>query len=240
MTTESGLKRFWNAIKPPPAAPRRPSEGSSISPKQRLRRKRLVVGIAMVVLAGVGAWGVDSYLAAAPTRADAAFQEGIRLMALGKYADALNRFTKATNTWPALAAGYFERGLARVRLREPDPAMKDFEQALNLDPNLTEAHTELGSIYRQRGDMNRAMSEFTVAINLGSAVEANYQRGQIYESLGEHQKALEDYNLAIGGRPDAPFVYRARALTRENLGDQAGAEDDRQKADSMERPFASK
>ena len=123
-----------------------------------------------------------------------------------------------------------------MSLREPDPAAKDFEQAINLEPKLTEAHTALGSIYRQRGDLNRAMNEFAVAINLGSAVEANFQRGQIYESLGDHQKALEDYNLAIGARPDAPFVYRARATTRANLGDQAGAKDDRQKADSIERP----
>jgi tetratricopeptide (TPR) repeat protein len=71
-------------------------------------------------------------------------------------------------------------------------------------------------------------------------VEANYQRGQMYESLGEHQKALQDYNLAIGGMPDAPYIYRARALTRENLGDGAGARDDRQKADSIEFPNARK
>ena len=108
--TESGLKRFWNAIKPPPAVPRRPSEGSSKSPQQRRRRKQLVVGVAAVVLSGVGAWAVYSYLASAPARADAALQEGIRLVALGKYVDAVNRFTKATDIRPALAAGYLERG----------------------------------------------------------------------------------------------------------------------------------
>jgi tetratricopeptide (TPR) repeat protein len=60
----------------------------------------------------------------------------------------------------------------------------------------------------------------------------------MYESLGEHQKALEDYNQAIGGMPDAPYVYRARAMTRENLGDETGAKEDRQKAISIERPYA--
>jgi tetratricopeptide (TPR) repeat protein len=256
---ESGLKRFWNAIKPPPAVPRRPSEHSPTrsrgfweflkpppaaggppkterTPEERRRRKRLVVGTVAVILIGAGAWGIYTYIASAPQRAQTVLQEGKALVAQGKYQEALDRFTRATGIWPPLAAGYFERGLAHRNLRQTDAAVQDFEQAINADSNLADAHTALGTIYRERGDLKSAVNEFTLAINLGSAVEANYQRGQMYESLGEHQKALDDYNQAIGGMPDSPFVYRARALTRENLGDAAGAKDDRQKADSIEFP----
>jgi tetratricopeptide (TPR) repeat protein len=256
---ESGLKRFWNAIKPPPAVPRRPSEHSPTrsgsfweflkpppaaggppkterSPEERRRRKRLVLGTAAAILIAGGAWGIYAYIASAPQRAQAVLQEGKALVAQGKYQEAVERFTRATDIWPPLAAGYFERGLAHRNLRQTDAAAQDFEQAISADSNLTEAHTSLGAIYRERGDLKNAVKEFTLAINLGSTVEANYQRGQMYESLGEHQKALEDYNQAIGGMPDSPFVYRARALTRANLGDAEGAKDDRQKADLIEHP----
>jgi tetratricopeptide (TPR) repeat protein len=256
---ESGLKRFWNAIKPPPAAPRRPSEHSPTtsrsfweflkpppavggppkterSPEERRRRKQLVVGTSVAILIGGGAYGIYVYIASAPQRAAAVLLEGKAVMAQGKYQEAVERFTRATDIWPPLAAGYFERGLAHRNLHQTDAAVQDFEQAINADPNLADAHTALGAIYRERGDLKNAVQEFTLAIDLGSAVEANYQRGQMYESLGEHQKALEDYNQAIGGLPDAPFVYRARALTLENLGDAAGAKNDRQKADSIEHP----
>jgi tetratricopeptide (TPR) repeat protein len=257
---ESGLKRLWNAIKPPPPVPRRPSEQSPArsksfweflkpppaagppknerSPEERNRRKRLLVGTAAAILIGGGAWGVYAYVASAPQRAEAVLQEGMRLMASGKNPEAVARFTKATDIWPPLAAGYLERGLAHLNLHETDAAVKDFQEAIDVNSNLTEAHTALGSIYRQRGDLKGAVKEFTLAIKLGSDVEANYQRGQMYESLGEHQKALEDYSQAIGGMPDAPYVYRARAMTRENLGDEAGAKEDRQKALLIEHPYA--
>lgn len=259
---ESGLKRFWNSIKPPPPVPRRPSEPSPVrktsfwaflkpppaiglekserSPEERRRRKRLLIGTAAAILVGGGAWEVYSYIVSAPKRAEALLRDGMRLMASGKSKDAVGRFTKATDTWPPLAAGYLERGLAHRNLNEMDLAMQDFEHAIDVNPNLTEAYTALGSIYRQQGDLNRAVKEFTLAINLGSAVEANYQRGEVYESLGEHQKALEDYNQAIAGLPDAPYVYRARAVVRENLGDEDGAQDDRKRAESIERPYASR
>jgi tetratricopeptide (TPR) repeat protein len=261
---ESGLKRFWKAIKPPSPVPRRPSGQSPLrskglwealkpppavgpveserSPEERRRRKMLVVVTAALILVGGGAWGVysgvSSYIASAPARAQAAFQDGMRLMSPGKYQQAVERFTNATTIWPPLTSAYLERGLAHLNLHEMDLAAADLEQAIKLDPNLPEAHTALGNLYRERGDLNRAVNEFTLAINLASTVDAYDQRGHLYESLGEHQKALEDYNRAISELPEFPHLYRARAVTRQNLGDEAGAKEDRQKADLLEHSAA--
>ena len=239
---ESGLKRLWNAIKPPPPVPWHSSEQagglpeSELSAEEHRRRKRLLIITAVAIAMGGVGWAAYSYIASAPQRADAALQEGMRLMASGQYKGAEERFTRATEIFPSLATGYLERGLAHLNLHEPDLAIKDFEHAIDLNPNFAEAHTALGGVYRERGDLKHAVGEFTLAINLGSAVDANYQRAQMYESLGEHQKALEDYNQAIAGLPDAPYVYRARAVTREILGDAAGAKQDRHTADLIEHP----
>ena len=55
-----------------------------------------------------------------------------------------------------------------------------------------------------------------------------------YESLGQHQKAIEDYDKAVQESPDSPAVYRARSMARRNIGDQAGYEADRDKANSID------
>jgi len=240
---ESGFRRLWNAIKLPPAVQRRSFDDQyrrsfwDVLKLPAAVRRIVLIATGAVLVAG-GAWGAYSYVSGAPRRAQAALGDGLRLMASGKYQQAIETFTRATNIWPRLGAGYLERGLAYLNLRDPGAAAADFRRAIEVDRTLTEAHTALGSIYRQQGDLNGAVNEFTTAIALGSTVDANYQRGQLYESLGEHQKAIEDYNVAITQFPDAPYVYRARALSKENLGDRAGAEGDRRTAYSIEHPYS--
>jgi tetratricopeptide (TPR) repeat protein len=231
MTSDPLWKRFWNAIKPPPAVE---SRDEGISSEEKQKRRRLLMVSAVVLAAGALAWGVYLYVASAPMRAERAFEDGMRLMGSGDYKGAAGRFTDAVRIWPQLAAGYFERGLAREDMNQPDAAMEDFGLALGLDPNMGPAHTALGKIFRDRGDLTRAMNEFTVSIDLNSNTDALYQRGQVHESLGQHQQAIHDYDAAIHEQPDAPYVYRARAMSKDALNDHEGAEQDRRIAIQIE------
>jgi tetratricopeptide (TPR) repeat protein len=120
-------------------------------------------------------------------------------------------------------------------MNQVDPAKEDFERAIAGDPNLGPAHTALGEIYRERGDLTRAMTEFTAAINITADTDAFYQRGQVHELLGEHQQAIQDYDAAIHDQPDAPYVYRARAMARDAMGDHDEAQQDRRTAIRIER-----
>ncbi|HEY1760258.1 MAG TPA: tetratricopeptide repeat protein [Bryobacteraceae bacterium] len=228
----SGLTRLWNAIKPPPAVK---VQESGLPKEEKLRRRRLVVGTAAVLVAGALAWGIYAYIASEPDRAQKVFQDGMLLMGAGDSKGAEARFTKAVGIWPHLASGYLERGLVRKSMNQVDAAMADFEQALSLDSSLGAAHTALGTIYSERGDRVRAMNEFTQAINLEPNAHAFYERGELHELMGEHPQAIEDYNAAIHEEPDAPYVYRARALTRDEIGDHDGALADRIVANRIER-----
>jgi tetratricopeptide (TPR) repeat protein len=258
--SKSPLKRLWDAVKPPPAPPRRVAEYTplrdpswvgrflrsikpppavnsarqGISPEEKLRRRRIVRGAAALVAAGGAAWGTYFYISSAPARATQAFQDGMRLMGKSDLKGAEQRFTKALSNDPQLASAYLERGLVRSGLQDADAAVQDFEHALALDQNMAPAHTGLGLIYRGRGDVARAINEFTLSIQLASNTDALYQRGQLYESLGQHEKAIADYDAAIHEQPDAPHVYRARAMARETAGDHAGAEEDRGRAHRIE------
>jgi len=227
-----GLARLWNAIKPPPAAAR---ERDGVSEETRLRRRKLGFATAAVVVVVGGAWGAYLYVASAPTRADAAFHQGMLRMGAGDYKGAVERFTKAVDIWPRMAAGYFERGVALRSMNQPDAAIEDFGRAISQDSSMATAHTALGTIYRERGDLTRAMNEFGLSLQLNTSTEAFYERGQVHESLGQHQQAIDDYGAAIHEQPDSPYVYRARAMSLDALGDHARAAQDRRTAILIER-----
>lgn len=217
-------------MKPPPAVRRADEEEKTLTSKQK-RLLRLASGL--VAAAAIG-WAVYVYVSGARQRADTRFQAAMRVMRPGGYGDSIKVFTQAINIW-ALPGAYLERGVAHHYLGEDDAALADFNQAIELDPRLAAAYSARGSIFRARGDFKRAMEEFTKSINIESNVNAYYERGETYESLGEHQKAIDDYDKAVQELADAPFVYRARALAKRNLGDDAGYRADRDKAKSLEK-----
>jgi tetratricopeptide (TPR) repeat protein len=220
----SRVRRLWNAIKPPPSV-REPSR--VLTPDQRRRRRLIFTSSALAILVGGAGWSLYVYDTSAPQRAAAKLQEGMRLAAVGNDAAAIRLYTRALEISPSLNLARFQRGLAHQNLNEQELSVADFEKVVEADPRMGAAHTALGSIYRQRGDSQRAVAEFSRAIDVNGDMDAYYQRGQVYESLGEHEKAIGDYDAAINQMRDAPYVYLARALARENLGDRDGAEQDR-------------
>jgi tetratricopeptide (TPR) repeat protein len=230
MDVGSFLARWWNSIKPlPEEASRR-----APVPAQKRRQRRLIKRTVGLVALAVAGWYVYGYIASAPERANTQLQEGMRKMQPGAYREAVARFDRAIGIKPDLAEAYLERGIAHHFLGETEPALADLDKALDLNPDLAAAYNERGAIYRQRGDPRKAIEELSKSIKAQNTTDGYYQRGQAYESLGQHQKAIEDYDQAVAQMRESPFVYRARALAKDKLGDTEGAKQDRAKADSIE------
>lgn len=229
---ESGFARLWQLIAPPPA-----DRGSVTQrPKLQARQKRLLTIAASVVVLAGGGWATYSYISGAQQRAEDEFQAGMKSMHPGQYQNAVGRFTHAIQIHE-LAKAYLERGNAHRFLGEDDQAMADFEKAAELDPGLARAYSNLGSIYRDRHDMRHALEAYSKSIAISPNVDALFERGEMYEAAGEHQKAIDDFSVAIEGIRDAPYMYRARALAKRNLGDIAGYEADRDQARAIEHPI---
>lgn len=228
--SDSAFGRLWNLVKPPPAV-----KGGTQRRKLQPRQKRLLIVAAAVVVIGGGSWAVYSYIAGAPQRAEAEFQAGMKFMQPGQYQNAIPRFTRAIQIHE-LANAYLERGTAYRYMGQIDLAIADFEKSADLDSSLARAYSGLGSIYRDRGDMKRALEQYTKSIAISHNVDALFERGEMYEAVGEHQKAIDDFTAAIDGIRDAPYIYRARALAKRNMGDIAGYEADRDEARGIERP----
>lgn len=233
--SESALTRLWNSIKPPSIENRPP-----LSPEERelrRRQRKLVLGtLAGLAALGAGAYGWN-YIASAPQRAANEYNEGLKLMSPGKYGGAVACFTRALNIKPQNPDAYLQRGDAHRALNELDAALADYQAAAQLNASLAPAHTGIAMIYLSRGDQRHALDELTRSIDLQPTTDAYYQRGQIYESQGDHRKAIAEYDRAIAEQRDAPFVYLARALAKQHLGDEQGAAEDRQAAAQITQHF---
>jgi tetratricopeptide (TPR) repeat protein len=230
MGVGSFLTHWWNSIKP---LPEEASRRAPVSAQKRRQRRLIKRTIGLAALAGAG-WYVYSYIAGAPERANAQLQAGMQKMQPGAYREAVAHFDRAVGIQPDLAEAYLERGVAHHFLGETGPALADLDKALDLNPDLAAAHNERGAIYRERGDTRKAIEELSRSIQAQATPDGYYQRGQAYESLGQHQKAIEDYDQAVAQLRESPFVYRARALAKDKLGDTEGAKQDRAKADGIE------
>jgi tetratricopeptide (TPR) repeat protein len=221
------LRRVWDAVKPPPPVPAR----------RRLNRaqRRLLRITAILLALGASSWGIYAFIASAPERALSHYQQGMRLLGPGDFKGAAAELTKAIAIVPRYADAYLGRGKARQAAGQSDAALADFEKAIAINPTLEAAYTASGVLRRDRGDIPNALTDFTHSIQLHATADAYYQRGLTYQTLGQTQSAAHNYDLAIELDPSAPYSYRARAKARHDLGDTAGAREDQEKADRVER-----
>jgi tetratricopeptide (TPR) repeat protein len=232
---QSAFTRFWNTVNPPPSSnrPGPPPPSAKVLEMKRRQRRLITITLAVAVAIGASAWTYN-FVSSAPERADKEFQDGMKFMSPGKYQDAVVHFTKALSIYSQLPNAYLERGNANRVLGEMDAALADYQAAADLNPVLPEAHSGIALIYIERHDINHALEHLNKSISLHPTVEAFYQRGQILEAQGQHAKAIADYDRAIAEERDAPYMYRARALAKANMGDADGAHADREIAGKIE------
>jgi tetratricopeptide (TPR) repeat protein len=223
----SFLPRVWDAVKPPPPLPAR----------RRLNRSqgRLIRGTVVVVVLGASAWGVYAWIASAPDRALNYFMKGNSLLGPGDFRGAAAQFTKAIEVSPKFAEAYRARGDAWQKAGQSDAALADFEKAIAIDPGDWLAYISRGMLWRSRGDSQRALADFARSIQLHPTADAYYQRGLTNQALGEAEGAVDDYGRAIERDPGAPYAYRARAKAKRDLGDMAGAKEDQETAERVEK-----
>jgi tetratricopeptide (TPR) repeat protein len=234
MMPESPLSRFWEMVKPPPPV-NRPILTPQVLALRRRQRKLVMITAGAVAMLAAG-YGVFTYIGNAPLRADKEFQEGMRMMRPDKYQDAVLHFNRALEISGQRADVYLQRGNAHRALADPDAALADFQVAAELNPSLAEAHNGIALMYIERRDPRHALEELNKSLAVQPTIDAYYQRGELLEAQGEHQRAIADYDQAIALARDAPYMYRARAMAKEKLGDLEGARSDRDHATEIEQP----
>jgi tetratricopeptide (TPR) repeat protein len=84
----------------------------------------------------------------------------------GKFAEAIEQFTRALDQNPAYAIAYNGRGFARYRLKKYAEAIADFDEAIRLNPNYANAYQNRSVARRASGDRPGAESDLAKAMSL--------------------------------------------------------------------------
>jgi len=116
--------------------------------------------------------------------------------------------------YPTEKEAYVIRALRKSEVGELDSAMSDLTKATELDPLFSDGFGLRGELKRRKGDMEGYKQDELLAA----------------EARKTGNWRLNDCDRMIKRQPDNPRLYRNRAALKEEIGDSAGAEADRQKA----------
>ena len=153
--------------------------------------------------------------------------------------EAVEDITRVIEMQPDVAEHYAFRADTYLELDDPASAVKDYTKLIDLNHS-GEAYKGRGLCFVKMNASQRAIDDFTKAIEQDPKVEFYLQRGLAWGTLGDHRKAIADFDRASEMRSDLSAIYRARAAEKLAIGDGAGAERDREKATSLEKPVPPK
>lgn len=142
----------------------------------------------------------------------------------GKYAEAVNAFTRALQANPSSAEAYAGRGLAKRGLNDNAGAMVDITRALELDPKNADAYRGRSMVKRSQNDYQGALADADRSVQFAPDNYRSYlTRGLAKNGLGNFSGALADYNRAIELNPTYAQSYLYRGNARLSLKDDRGA-----------------
>lgn len=160
-----------------------------------------------------------------------AMEAGNSALNNGDYDGAVEAYTQAIETNPALADAYRARGYAYNLLGQTNEAFADYSQALELDPNNADALYGRADINLQQGNAEQALADYDRAIELNP--RANYfyvGRAWAYFTQGRFDEALLDANKALELLPDDVAAYDVRSNALLELGELDAALSDIERA----------
>jgi len=135
--------------------------------------------------------------------AAAHYQEGLRLSAKGRHAEAISRFEAALATDPADARVLFALGNSARVLGLPKVAEEFYRRVLAAEPTRIEALVNLANVLRGNGQFEaaRALIEPALSRNPESA-ELWLTLGSIHREMGNGFEAKAHYREALKFKPD--------------------------------------
>jgi len=174
-----------------------------------------------------------------------------RLLAEGQLKAQQRDFTAAIDSFTALLRVHpddplvlFHRAHARAELGDHQGASEDLQKIMRHNIDVASAAvrknandklslTALAFAQFETGDFRASIDNYSKVLSLDpSDVNALFGRANARQMSGDREGALSDYTAALGHdtRTLRPEIYVARAKTRFDLGDLAGANEDLQLA----------
>ena len=145
----------------------------------------------------------------------------------GRIDEALDVLTRAIIESPNDASLIGTRGSMLLAQDRAFDALVDLEKAVSLAPNSALLLVNRSQAYLKFNRVEEAMADLDKAVVLSpQLVPARFNRGTLLYAENRVKEALADFDVCIRVAPETPGPYFNRAVSRDALGDQAGAVDD--------------
>ncbi|HKQ47075.1 MAG TPA: tetratricopeptide repeat protein [Phycisphaerae bacterium] len=133
----------------------------------------------------------------------------------GELEEAARYFSETIRLNPKFAEARNNLGHASIQLGRLDDAEAHLQEAIRLVPHYVNAHFNLGLLRERQGRREEAIAEYRMATGFDphfvygylSASEQMAKAGESAEALAELDRGL----AALQGRPDAAWLYKAKA-----------------------------
>jgi tetratricopeptide (TPR) repeat protein len=137
-----------------------------------------------------------------PESAPAQYALGYYNYIAGRYQEAIQPLTRATELQPDLARNFATLGAAYQRLNDFDKAIGHYNQSIRLAPT-KDAYSSLGVLYYSTGQFAESAASFRKALDVDPAsATTHHNLGDAYERLGKMAEARAEYLEGIA-RADA-------------------------------------
>ena len=151
----------------------------------------------------------------APSEAQAWRERGEDALESRRFAQALERFTRALELDPDNPQAYVHRGLCKAALERHADALADFERAVELDPSGASSRLNLALCKTELGRHDEALEDYDLALELDpDNPQAYVHRGLCKELLRRYPEAIEDYDRALELDPNNAAAYHNRGDCR--------------------------
>jgi len=173
--------------------------------------------------------------------AQAAFDEGVRLMKMGKkhYKEARKPLQRATELDGRLFEAWHDLGVIETSLGNFDKAVDDFERALSIQPGARKTLLAYGESLRRAHRPKKAASVYAKWLDADpNDFEMRARYGQVLREAGSLDESLEQARLLLGTAGEnvshTVIAYNALALTYYKMGKYELAETALKKASDLD------
>jgi tetratricopeptide (TPR) repeat protein len=177
--------------------------------------------------------------------AQAAFEEGVRVMKMGRrhYKEARKPLEHAVQLDPRLYEAWHDLGVIETALGNFDAASDDFKRALDIQPGARKTLLAYGESLRRAHQPKKSAEVYARWLNADpNDFEIRSRFGQVLREAGELDESLEQSRILLGmaGENAAHTViaYNALALTYYKMGKYELAETALHKASELDAKSA--